>query len=63
MNSIHKRRIKAEKNDDKDEKPLQKIMNNVYGKTLGNLRNRIDIKLSSNEKNYLKQTSKPSYMF
>ena len=41
----------------------KKIMNNVYGKTLENLRNRIDIKLSSNEKSYLKQTSKPSYMF
>ena len=63
MNSIHKRKIKAGKNDYKDEKPLQKIMHNVYGKTLENWRNRTDIKLSSNEKGYLKQTSKPSYMF
>ena len=27
-----------------------------------NLRNRIDIRLVNNEKNYLKCTSKPSYM-
>ena len=41
-------------------------MNNVvYGKTVGNLRNRIDLRLLSNKKkkkNYLKWTSKPSYM-
>ena len=38
-------------------------MNNaVYGKTLGNLRNRIDVKLVSNKEDYLKWVSKPSYM-
>ena len=38
-------------------------MNNaVYGKTMGNARNRIDVKLVSNKKGYLKWTSKPSYM-
>ena len=38
-------------------------MNNVvYGKTMGNLRNRIDVKHVSDKKNYLKLTSKPSYM-
>ena len=36
--------------------------NTVYGKTMGNLRNRIDIKLASNKKDYLKWTSKQSYM-
>ena len=38
-------------------------MNNaLYGKTMENLRNRIDIKLSGNKKDYLKWTSKPSDM-
>ena len=34
----------------------------VYGKTMENLRNRIDEKLVSNKKYHLKWTSKPSYM-
>ena len=38
-------------------------MNNaVYEKAMGNLRNRINIKLVNNNKDYLKCTSKPSYM-
>ena len=36
-------------------------INGAYGKTMENLRNRIDVKLVSNEKDYLKWTSKPSY--
>ena len=34
----------------------------VCGKTMENLRNRIDVRLVSNEKDYLKWTSKPSFM-
>ena len=53
----------AEKNGDKDGKVLYKLMNNVvYDKNMKNLRNRIDVKLVSNKKNYLKWTSKSSYM-
>ena len=38
-------------------------MNNALcGKTMKNLRNRIDVKLVSNKKDYLKWTSRPSYM-
>ena len=36
--------------------------NSVYGKTMENLRNRINVSLVKNEKDYLKCTSKPSYM-
>ena len=34
----------------------------VCGKTMENLRNRINVKLVNNKKDYLKWTSKPSYM-
>ena len=57
------KRIEAEKNKGKVGKPLYKLMNNaIYGKTMGNLKNRIDVKLVNNEKHYLKRTSKPICM-
>ena len=34
----------------------------VCGKTMENLRNRINVKLLNNKKDYLKWTSNPSYM-
>ena len=54
---------RSRRNDDKDRKALHKLMNNVvYFKTLKNLRDGIDVKLVSNNKDYLKCTSKPNYM-
>ena len=34
------------------------FINSVYGKTLGNLRKRINVRLVNNEKDFLKYTSK-----
>ena len=51
------------KNNGKDVKALHKLVNNtIYGKTMENLRNRINVKLGNNEKDYLNCSSKPSYM-
>ena len=33
----------------------------VYGKAMENIRNRIDVRLATNKKDYLKSTSKSSY--
>ena len=38
------------------------MKNAMYGKAMENLRNRIDVKLVSIEKDFLKCTSKPSYI-
>ena len=62
LNSIEKK-VEAEKNRNKDEKALYKLMSNaMYGNNVENLRKRIDVRLVSNEKDYLKWTSKPRYM-
>ena len=51
------------KNGDKDGKALHKLQSNaVYSKTMENFRNRIDVNLTSNNKDYLKWISKPSCM-
>ena len=63
MLSSTQKKEQKQKNVDIDGKALYKLMNNaVYGKTMENLRNTIDVKLVSNKKDYLKWASKPNYM-
>ena len=54
LNSTHKKDQKQKKGD-KDGKALKD--NAVYGKTMENLRNRVDVKPVSNKKDYLKWKS------
>ena len=45
------------------EKGFFKLMiNSVYGKTMKNLRKRIKVRTVTNEKDFLKNTSKPTYI-
>ena len=45
------------------EKDFFKLMiNSAYGKTLENLRKRISVRIVNNEKDYLKHTSKPTFI-
>ena len=45
------------------EKDFSKLMiNSVYGKTIENLRRRINLRLVNNAKDFLKYTSKPTYV-
>ena len=58
-----KNNTSKKKKKKKEKKTLYKLMNNaVDEKTVENLGNRINIRLVKNEKDYLKWTSKPSYM-
>ena len=52
------------KNATKDfEKDFFKLMiNSVYGKAMENLRKRINVRFVNNEKDFLKYTSKPTYV-
>ena len=45
------------------EKDIFKLMiNSVYGKTMENLRKRMNVRLVNNEKDFLKYTSRPTYI-
>ena len=52
-----KKRMEAEINDDKDKKPMNNQINNcVQSKSMENVRNIVDVRLISNNKDYLKWT-------
>ena len=55
---------KKKKNSDNDfEKDFFKLMiNSVYGKTMENLQKRINVRLINNVKDFLKYTSRPTYV-
>ena len=38
------------------------MINSVYGKTMENLRKKINVRLVNNEKDFLKYTSRPTYV-
>ena len=55
-----KKRMNASNDFEKD---LFKLMiNSVYGKTMKNLRKRINLRLVNNEKEFFKYTSRPTYI-
>ena len=38
------------------------MINSIYGKTMENLRKRINVRLANNEKDFLKYTSRPTHV-
>ena len=63
MSNLMHKKEQSRKKRGKVGKALYNLMNNaVWGKTMKNLRNRIDLTLVSNEKDRLKWTSIPIYM-
>ena len=55
-----KKRINAANDFEKDFFKL--MINSVYGKTMENLRKRMNVRLVNNEKDFLKYTSRPTYI-
>ena len=57
---ILKKRKNAANDFEKDFFKL--VINSVYGKTMKNLRKRINVRFVNNENNFLKYTSRPTYV-
>ena len=55
-----KKRMNAANDFEKDF--LKLMISSVYGKTMENLRKRINVRLVNNEKDFLKYTSRPTYI-
>ena len=55
-----KKRMNAANDFEKDF--LRLIINSVYGETMENLRKRMNVRLVNNEKDFLKYTSRPTYI-
>ena len=55
-----KKRMNATNDFEKDF--LKLMINSVYGKTMENLRKRMNVRLANNEKDFLKYTSRPTYI-
>ena len=55
-----KKRINATNDFENDVFKL--MINSVYGKTMKNLRKRMNVRLVNNEKDFLKYTSRPTYI-
>ena len=63
MSNLTEKKNRSRKKCWRKWKSVLKLINDaVYGKKIGNLRSRIDLRLVSNEKDFLKWTSKPSSM-
>ena len=48
--------------NDFEKKNLKLMISSVYGKSMENLRKRINVRLVNNEKDFLKYTSRPTYI-
>ena len=57
--NTEKRKIAA---NDLEKDFLKLMINSVYGKTMENLRKRINVRLVNNEKDFLKYMSRPTYV-